>query len=79
MVFQSYALYPHMTVAENLAFSLKLAKVPPAEAQARIARASQRWNWAPNWAGAPPSFQGGQRQRVGDGACHRARAAGVSL
>src|SRR5580765_7454173 len=40
MVFQSYALYPHMTVRENLGFSLKIAKRPQAEIEARVAEAS---------------------------------------
>src|SRR5213593_816698 len=38
MVFQSYALYPHMTVADNMAFSLKLRKAPPATIQERVAK-----------------------------------------
>ena len=48
MVFQSYALYPQMTVEKNLSFGLRVAKVPQAEIDKRVARASEiqaRWEW----------------------------------
>ena len=67
MVFQSYALYPHMTVAENLAFSLKLAGVPQADAQQRIDRAVGALELAPYLARRPSELSGGQRQRVAMG------------
>jgi multiple sugar transport system ATP-binding protein len=67
MVFQSYALYPHMTVAENLSFSLKLAKVPEAEARTRIDRAVSALELTPYLARRPSELSGGQRQRVAMG------------
>jgi multiple sugar transport system ATP-binding protein len=67
MVFQSYALYPHMTVAENLSFSLKLAKVPEAEARVRIDRAVSALELTPYLARRPSELSGGQRQRVAMG------------
>ncbi len=67
MVFQSYALYPHMTVRENLAFSLKLAKVPEAEAAARIDRAVTALELGPYLERRPSELSGGQRQRVAMG------------
>jgi multiple sugar transport system ATP-binding protein len=67
MVFQSYALYPHMTVRENLAFSLGLAKVPEVEAAARIDRAVGALELGPYLARRPSELSGGQRQRVAMG------------
>jgi multiple sugar transport system ATP-binding protein len=67
MVFQSYALYPHMTVAENMAFSLKLAGVPKAEVQARVQRAADTLQLGALLARRPRELSGGQRQRVAIG------------
>jgi multiple sugar transport system ATP-binding protein len=67
MVFQSYALYPHMTVAENMAFSLKLAGVPKAELQARVQRAADTLQLGALLARKPRELSGGQRQRVAIG------------
>jgi multiple sugar transport system ATP-binding protein len=67
MVFQSYALYPHMTVRENLSFSLGLAKVPEAEARARVDRAVAALELSPYLARRPSELSGGQRQRVAMG------------
>jgi multiple sugar transport system ATP-binding protein len=67
MVFQNYALYPHMSVAENMAFSLKLKGVPRAEIEARVARAADILSLTPLLARFPRQLSGGQRQRVAMG------------
>jgi len=67
MVFQSYALYPHMTVAENMAFSLKLRKAPLATIQERVAKAAKILNLDPYLQRYPRELSGGQRQRVAMG------------
>ncbi len=67
MVFQTYALYPHMTVQENLAFSLNLAKVPGPEITRRIATAVEALELQPYMARRPSELSGGQRQRVAMG------------
>jgi len=67
MVFQSYGLYPHMTVAENLAFGMKVAKVPKADADRRIANAAAMLGLAPYLERRPAQLSGGQRQRVAIG------------
>lgn len=64
MVFQSYALYPHMTVAENLAFGLKLRGCPKAEIANRIAAAAQTLELGALLERRPAALSGGQRQRV---------------
>jgi multiple sugar transport system ATP-binding protein len=67
MVFQSYALYPHMTVAENMGFALRLAKVPAAEIAERVGRAADALQIAHLLARKPADLSGGQRQRVAIG------------
>ncbi|AKK11640.1 ABC transporter ATP-binding protein [Corynebacterium uterequi] len=67
MVFQSYALYPHMTVAENMAFALKMQKVPKAEQQRRVAEASRLLDLDAYLDRLPKALSGGQRQRVAMG------------
>src|SRR5947199_6315952 len=67
MVFQSYALYPHMTVADNMAFSLKLRKAPTATIQERVAKAASILNLDPYLQRYPRELSGGQRQRVAMG------------
>jgi multiple sugar transport system ATP-binding protein len=67
MVFQNYALYPHMTVAENMAFSLKLKNAPKAESDARVQRAAEILGLVPLLARYPRQLSGGQRQRVAMG------------
>ncbi|MBN2972963.1 sn-glycerol-3-phosphate ABC transporter ATP-binding protein UgpC [Roseomonas aeriglobus] len=67
MVFQSYALYPHMTVAENMGFALKLAKVPRAEVDAAVAQAAETLGIAHLLDRKPAALSGGQRQRVAIG------------
>jgi len=67
MVFQSYALYPHMTVEDNLAFSLKLHKMPKQEIQERVQRAAKILQIEPYLKRKPRALSGGQRQRVAMG------------
>ncbi len=67
MVFQSYALYPHMTVADNMAFSLKLRKADPKAMQERVAHAAKILNLDPYLKRYPRELSGGQRQRVAMG------------
>ena len=64
MVFQSYALYPHMTVAENLAFGLKLRGVAAAEIARRVDEAAQMLGLGEMLERQPRALSGGQRQRV---------------
>ncbi len=67
MVFQSYALYPHMTVRDNMAFALKLAKKSPAEIDAAITRAANKLQLTEYLDRLPKALSGGQRQRVAIG------------
>jgi multiple sugar transport system ATP-binding protein len=67
MVFQNYALYPHMTVAENMAFSMTLAHAPKAEKAARVAKAAEILGLTPLLDRYPRQLSGGQRQRVAMG------------
>lgn len=64
MVFQSYALYPHMTVAENLAFGLKLRGTPKPEIARRVSDAADMLGLTPMLDKLPRAMSGGQRQRV---------------
>jgi ABC-type sugar transport system ATPase subunit len=67
MVFQSYALYPHLTVRENLGFGLKLRKTDPAEIARRVDEASEMLGLGPLLDRLPRALSGGQRQRVAMG------------
>ncbi|WP_163876957.1 ABC transporter ATP-binding protein [Rhizobium laguerreae] len=67
MVFQSYALYPHMTVAENMGFGLRMAKRPRAEIEAAVARAARILRITDQLEKRPKQLSGGQRQRVAIG------------
>ena len=67
MVFQNYALYPHMTVAENMAFPLKLRKVPKEEIAQRVAQAANILGITEYLDRKPKALSGGQRQRVAIG------------
>ncbi|XDA97292.1 sn-glycerol-3-phosphate ABC transporter ATP-binding protein UgpC [Sulfitobacter sp. LCG007] len=67
MVFQSYALYPHMTVRDNMAFALKLAKKSSEEIDAAVARAAKALQLDPYLDRLPKALSGGQRQRVAIG------------
>jgi multiple sugar transport system ATP-binding protein len=67
MVFQSYALYPHMTVFENMAFALKLRKVPKPEIEKKVRRAADILGIVPLLERKPKALSGGQRQRVAVG------------
>ncbi|MCK5762370.1 MAG: ATP-binding cassette domain-containing protein, partial [Candidatus Izimaplasma sp.] len=64
MVFQSYALYPHMTVYDNMAFGLKLRKLPKDEIQRRVQNAAEVFGLVPYLDRKPKALSGGQRQRV---------------
>ncbi|MDZ4134745.1 MAG: ABC transporter ATP-binding protein, partial [Paracoccaceae bacterium] len=64
MVFQSYALYPHMTVRQNMAFGLQNTRMPKAEIEARIADAARLLEIEPLLERRPGQLSGGQRQRV---------------
>ena len=64
MVFQNYGLYPHMTVAENIAYPLKLRGVREPERQAAVLRAAERVELGPYLQRRPRELSGGQRQRV---------------
>lgn len=67
MVFQSYALYPHMTVADNMGFALKLAGVSKAERAEKVAEAARVLNLTEYLERKPKALSGGQRQRVAMG------------
>ena len=67
MVFQSYALYPHMSVFENMSFALKLAKEDPAVIREKVERAAKILNLTPYLDRTPKALSGGQRQRVAIG------------
>lgn len=67
MVFQNYALYPHMTVAENMGFALKIAKVPKAEIARRVAETAKLLDLEALLDRKPKALSGGQRQRVAMG------------
>jgi multiple sugar transport system ATP-binding protein len=67
MVFQNYALYPHMTVAENLAFGLRLRKIPKSERQRRVLEVASKLGLDELLERKPSELSGGQRQRVAMG------------
>ncbi|MEV8466878.1 sn-glycerol-3-phosphate ABC transporter ATP-binding protein UgpC [Fluviibacterium sp. DFM31] len=67
MVFQTYALYPHMTVAENMSFGLRMSGTPKAEAAEKIADAARILKLDPYLDRKPKALSGGQRQRVAIG------------
>ena len=67
MVFQNYALYPHMTVYDNIGFALKLAKTPKAELDRRVREASKILELDDHLGSKPGQLSGGQRQRVAMG------------
>ncbi len=67
MVFQNYALYPHMSVADNMAFALKMAKVNPEERKKRVAEAARILGLEDYLERKPKALSGGQRQRVAMG------------
>jgi multiple sugar transport system ATP-binding protein len=67
MVFQNYALYPHMTVADNMGFALKIAKAPKAEIDRRVGEAAKLLDLTEYLGRKPKALSGGQRQRVAMG------------
>ena len=79
MVFQSYALYPHMTVADNMGFALKLAGVKTEERNAKVAEAARILQLEPYLQRKPGQLSGGQRQRVAIGPLDRAQPEGVPV
>ena len=65
MVFQRYALFPHLTVAENVAFPLRTRGVGRAERDARVGRRARPWSsWTGSRPASPSELSGGQQQRV---------------
>ena len=67
MVFQNYALYPHLTVEQNMGFALKLAKLPKAEIKAKVHEAAETLGLTDYLKRKPKDLSGGQRQRVAMG------------
>src|SRR3954464_4757244 len=67
MVFQNYALYPHMTVFDNMAYGLKIKKMPAAEIRTRVDKAAAILELGPLLERKPRQLSGGQRQRVAMG------------
>jgi len=67
MVFQNYALYPHMTVRQNMAYGLKVAKVPKAEQIKKVDEAAKLLQLSDYLKRKPRELSGGQRQRVAMG------------
>jgi multiple sugar transport system ATP-binding protein len=67
MVFQDYALYPHMNVAKNMSFALRLAKLPKTEIDARVGRVAEMLSISHLLDRKPAALSGGQRQRVAMG------------
>ncbi|WP_020659199.1 ABC transporter ATP-binding protein [Amycolatopsis benzoatilytica] len=67
MVFQNYALYPHMSVGDNIGFHLKIAKMPKAERDRRVREAAELLDLTPYLDRKPAKLSGGQRQRVAMG------------
>ena len=67
MVFQNYALYPHLTVAQNMGFALKIAKIPKPEIRERVLAAAKLLDLQPFLDRKPKALSGGQRQRVAMG------------
>jgi multiple sugar transport system ATP-binding protein len=67
MVFQNYALYPHMSVAQNMGFALKIAKLPKVEIRDRVLAAAKLLDLEPYLDRKPKDLSGGQRQRVAMG------------
>ena len=78
MVFQSYALWPHMTVAQNVAFGLEERRLPRAEIDARVAEALELVGLAAYAERRPAQLSGGQQQRVARRPHHRHRAQGAA-
>src|SRR5664279_4205634 len=67
MVFQNYALYPHMTVRENMGFALKLAKTPQSEIDRKVNEVAKTLDLEQHLDRKPANLSGGQRQRVATG------------
>jgi multiple sugar transport system ATP-binding protein len=78
MVFQNYALYPHLTVADNIAFGLRLRRESKAVIEERVTWAAKMLDLTPYLARRPKELSGGQRQRVAMGRAIVPPATGVS-
>jgi ABC-type sugar transport system ATPase subunit len=78
MVFQNYALYPHMTVYENMSYGLRIRRLPREEINARVQRAAKILELAPFLQRRPRELSGGQRQRVAMGRASRPRSSSTS-
>src|SRR6202012_1352469 len=79
MVFQSYALFPHMTVFENMAFGLKLAKTPKDEIERKVREAARILQLEALLDRRPKAVSGGQRERAANGRANVRGAGGVLL
>ena len=79
MVFQSYALYPHMNVADNMSFALRLARAPKSEIQSRVQAAAEILGLENLLDRLPRELSGGPASARGHGARHRARSAGLPV
>jgi len=79
MVFQNYALYPHMTVFDNMAFALKLSHLPKADIQSRVNEAANTLGLVEHLQKKPGQLSGGAEAKSGDGPCHGPRARGISV
>ena len=79
MVFQNYALYPHMSVAGNIAYSLKVARVPRPDRERRVRAAAEFVGLSGFLERRPSELSGGQRQRVAIARAVRARTAGAPV
>ena len=79
MVFQNYALYPHMTVFKNMAYGLKIRRMPKEEIEKRVQKAAQILELTEFLDRKPRQLSGGQRQRVAMGKMYCAGAQSVSI
>ncbi len=77
MVFQNYAIYPHMTVFDNIAFPLKLRKLPKGEIKAKVREAARLLQLDDFLERKPSQLSGGQRQKGGHGTCYRTKPHGI--
>ncbi|SUV84567.1 sn-glycerol-3-phosphate transport ATP-binding protein [Bordetella pertussis] len=79
MVFQNYALYPHMSVFDNMAYGLKIRRLPKDEIRKRVEAAAQILELGKLLDRRPRALSGGQRQRVAMGRANRARTQGIPV
>jgi multiple sugar transport system ATP-binding protein len=79
MVFQNYAIYPHMSVAKNIAFGLYTSGLSEADKRRRVEEWARSWGWRSSSTAVPSELSGGQRQRVAIGPRHGARPRGLPV